>query len=161
MEESSFKNHWVKFISLIGLCAIAVLLWHHKKADTTLMPMPVTAEVRSPITTMAPLHTTSFSLAAHNATIAAAIPKPSAIKPLEKCYSLQLMASTHRALLTEFVEKNRLKLSATIVPTQHEGRTWYIVAYGKFHTAHEAHFAKLHLPSSLQKLHPWIRVSAD
>jgi len=162
------QQHWVKGISLSLLLVIGLVMWYHKEHnrfpfmhssflhDKPLGAVAMTGDIRFVSTEKEPK------------TIATVPSKPSfkaktkkklvLAKPTPKpAYTLQLMGGRHLNALEHFVAKNNLIKTTHIIMTAYQGKPWYIITYGKYQTTSQAKMARQKLPSSLQKLHPWVR----
>jgi len=168
-ERNFWKKHLVKTLALLGLIVTGVILWQMQH------------QPKKPLTW--PKDTIQYTQKHLNATFANATPKrqhknsatrkqkirvlantaispPPVIatnKPPE--YTLQLMSSTNKKALKDFIKTNHLRYVTEAVKTQYKGSARYVLTYGHFKSPDSAKKALKHLPKSLQQLHPWIRLS--
>lgn len=167
------EKHWVKAISLSLLLIIGFVMWYHKE-HSRLPFMHSRAQALEPVTMTGDVRFVSTDKESKPITTAATkpispvTPQPSpkiqiktkqvALKPPQKpAYILQLMGSRNLNALEHFVAKNNLTKKTHIMATVYEGKPWYIISYGEYQTTFQAKTARQQLPTTLQKLHPWVR----
>lgn len=71
-------------------------------------------------------------------------------------YTLQLMASLDLHSLQAFIQQHQLQ-NAHYYRAKHAGKQWYVLLYGDYQTAQEAHQALAQLPASLSSVRPWVK----
>lgn len=72
-------------------------------------------------------------------------------------YTLQLLCMNKEVQVQDFIKNNKLDAQAYYYKSHFKGKDWYIVVYGNYANKTEAQIALASLPSSLKKLHPWVR----
>lgn len=76
-------------------------------------------------------------------------------------YTLQLIGSTERNAVTQYIRDRGLMNDAAYYTTTRDGQPWYVVIYGSYPDRDAAQAALLHLPSTLRAASPWIREFGD
>lgn len=74
-------------------------------------------------------------------------------------YTLQLIALASDAAAKQFIATHRLDANARITPISRNNQRLYVVAYGHYADKAAADMALQKLPSSVQKLKPWLRTT--
>ncbi len=92
---------------------------------------------------------------AHRTGVRALTASPSAVS--DNHYTMQLIATPHRADAQAFLRAHRLAKKTFLYASKGHGGRWYRVVYGDYPTAKAAHQAVLHLPKNLRRLHPWVK----
>ena len=72
-------------------------------------------------------------------------------------YTLQLMGSHDLADLEKFIRAHKLAGKATYYRAIFHNSPWYMLIYGDYNTAMQAHTQALQLPTDLRKMHPWVK----
>ncbi len=76
-------------------------------------------------------------------------------------YTLQIFGSYKLDDVKQLQSRLKLQDKTHYALTQHNGRDWYILAYGKYPAVSKAKFAKNNMPQKAQKLNPWIRNTGE
>ncbi len=76
-------------------------------------------------------------------------------------YTIQLMGSHNLGVVKSFIKRHHLSAKATYYQTTFHNSNWYMLLYGQYKTAQEAHLAVAKLPSSLRRGSPWIKPNRD
>lgn len=72
-------------------------------------------------------------------------------------YTMQLMASAKLSDVKSFIAQNNLGKAAHYYETKLNGKPWYMLTYGDYHTEAKAQLAMQQLPSAAQEHHPWVK----
>jgi DamX protein len=72
-------------------------------------------------------------------------------------YTLQLMGGHDRVALKHFVEQHELQTETWVYSVSYQGRPWYMLIYGNYASAIQAHAAIQQVPEVLRKMGPWIK----
>jgi len=72
-------------------------------------------------------------------------------------YTLQLMGSHDLSDLQRFVKANKLEGKATYYRATFHNSPWYMLIYGNYQSAMQAHTSALQLPVKLRNVHPWVK----
>lgn len=72
-------------------------------------------------------------------------------------YTMQLMASNKLGDLKAFIAQNNLGKAAHYYETKMNGKPWYMLTYGDYHTEAQAQLAMQQLPKAAQDNHPWVK----
>lgn len=72
-------------------------------------------------------------------------------------YTLQLMGGRNLGAIQAFIRKNDLEGKAVYYSAKLNHKNWYMLVYGNFSTAAQAHAAARDLPPTLRRLHPWVK----
>ncbi len=82
----------------------------------------------------------------------------SVVKKIEKeKFTLQLFGSYKLDDVKELQSRLKLQKATYYALTQHKGRDWYVLTYGKYPVVSSAKLAKNNMPEKAQKLNPWVR----
>lgn len=83
-------------------------------------------------------------------------------RDLAGLYTIQLLASTNRIKLNQFIaEHNQLKGKVRVLQTKKNGKTWYVITWGEFSSRIFADQAVAQLPGDVVHYKPWVRQIAD
>ncbi|EKD73606.1 MAG: hypothetical protein ACD_45C00253G0004 [uncultured bacterium] len=77
--------------------------------------------------------------------------------PSTQHYSLQLFGSYNLTSVKALQLQLKLKNTGHVYQTTRNDKTWYVLTFGNFVTAHEAHATQPNLPSELRAFSPWVR----
>lgn len=122
-----------------------------------------TADVTAAPTTSAatPISTTAASLPAAPTTKS---PPPPFLKGGERlltaansAYTIQLLGSSNKNDLMQYVQANALDSQAMCYQTKHNNQSWYVLVYGIYANRPQAQAALLKLPASVRAQKPWIK----
>lgn len=72
-------------------------------------------------------------------------------------YTLQLMGSHNLIAIKDFMRRYNLQKKARYYSANFHGKKWYMLVYGTFSNAVDAHAAAHDLPISIRSLHPWVK----
>jgi len=72
-------------------------------------------------------------------------------------FTVQMSASTERASVEAFLERNDLPAPNSIFTFDRDGRTWYALVHGLYPSIGEARTAIERMPAEAQSNQPWIR----
>lgn len=75
----------------------------------------------------------------------------------KKHFTLQLMGGRNLTAMEAFITKNHLQGKAQIYSAKLNHEKWYMLVYGNYSTVAAAQMATRDLPSSLRRLHPWVK----
>jgi septal ring-binding cell division protein DamX len=75
----------------------------------------------------------------------------------KKNYTLQLMGSYNLADIKQTQDHLQLTSKSYCARTQRHGRSWYVLAYGKYTAPYLAKLAIDDLPRNLRDMKPWVR----
>ncbi|MFT3742057.1 MAG: SPOR domain-containing protein [Gammaproteobacteria bacterium] len=73
-------------------------------------------------------------------------------------YTIQLLAAADKQALDRYVTKHKLHGKTLYGQTKHQGKSWYVLNYGKYPSASAAKLAMNTLPSELKAQNPWIKM---
>lgn len=78
----------------------------------------------------------------------------------KQLYTIQLIGMHDQDKFNAFINQSpsHLKEKFYSFQTQHQGKAWYVAAYGKFETKQQAEAALKALPMDVQKNKPWVRL---
>jgi septal ring-binding cell division protein DamX len=74
-----------------------------------------------------------------------------------KKYTLQLLGSYDLVSLKSQQTQHNLSDVTYIGQTEHNGRDWYVLTYGKYSSISSAEIARYQLPQKIKDFKPWIR----
>lgn len=72
-------------------------------------------------------------------------------------FTLQLLGVHDQAKLVDYIKQMHLGTKAAYFKTQLGGTPWYVLVFGTFKTADEAHAAIKTLPAQVQAQKPWVK----
>lgn len=75
----------------------------------------------------------------------------------DKGYTLQLLASANASDIKNYVTAHHLGSKAESYRTEYQGKSWFMLTYGHYNTAHDAELALHELPANLQHHQPWVK----
>ena len=117
---------------------------------------PVTVATRKPEPSPAP----SASKPSAGPPLSASRPDWLMRRPASE-FMIQLLASDEEDLLRNFIKQNPLPNTPTLLRTQRQGQTWYVLLLGPYTDQRQAQSALERLPGNLRKHKPWLRSVAD
>lgn len=76
-------------------------------------------------------------------------------------FTLQLYGSFKLDDVKQLQSRLKLQKTTYYARTQHDGRDWYVLTYGKYSVPSHAKLAKKDMPVKAQKLNPWVRGTSE
>lgn len=128
------------------------------QTDTLTMPKAKIAEIAPPAVATLPKKPVVKAKVEHKK-VATAAEYSNAEKSLlaQHGFTIQVLGVSYPHELINFVNQLHVDKPVLFYQTERNQHPWYVVLYGPFATANDAHQAINKLPKSIQDLHPWVR----
>lgn len=125
-------------------------------------PAPaLAAPAQTPASPPVPAAKTTTGTEAATTPISAKSPQPTEQKSAQNIsatgFTLQLIGVHDKAKIIEFKKQQNLGDKASYFETTLQGSAWYVLTYGQYKTADDAHAAIKTLPLTVQAQKPWVK----